>query len=139
MTVPPPQQRTDIDVNEFATLLMNERNRIRRVERKQHDEMLEEAKDFADNELSRNNNPGEAENEDGAVAIAERERDILLDENEKLLLNQIDYAFERMNKGLYGICEVTGQPIPVERLRALPWTTTVIEAVTELDSRERIA
>jgi RNA polymerase-binding transcription factor DksA len=33
-----------------------------------------------------------------------------------------------MEKGVYGICEVTGKPIPVMRLEALPYATTTVEA-----------
>jgi len=32
-----------------------------------------------------------------------------------------------MERGVYGTCEVTGEPIPVARLEALPYATTVVE------------
>ena len=37
-------------------------------------------------------------------------------------LFEIDRALERIRDGVYGFCEETGQPIPAERLRAIPWT-----------------
>jgi RNA polymerase-binding transcription factor len=35
-------------------------------------------------------------------------------------LAEIDAAFERLDAGTYGVCEVCGRPIPGERLEARP-------------------
>jgi DnaK suppressor protein len=43
-------------------------------------------------------------------------------------LQQIEEALERIANGTYGICEITGKPIPLARLQALPYATTTIEA-----------
>lgn len=42
-------------------------------------------------------------------------------------LMEIEMALMRMEKGLYGICEETDEPIEVERLVAIPWTRFSIE------------
>lgn len=42
--------------------------------------------------------------------------------NEKETLAEIDEAIKRIKNGTYGICEVTGMPIPDERLSAIPFT-----------------
>ncbi|MFY9142012.1 TraR/DksA family transcriptional regulator [Sulfuricurvum sp.] len=39
---------------------------------------------------------------------------------------EIDAALGRIVQGTYGICEKTHKPIPVERLRAIPWARTVV-------------
>ena len=41
---------------------------------------------------------------------------------EEAELAEIEAALERIRRGTYGICEVTGEPIPAARLRAVPWT-----------------
>ncbi|MET9022489.1 TraR/DksA C4-type zinc finger protein [Actinopolymorpha sp. NPDC004070] len=41
-------------------------------------------------------------------------------------LRQLDLALERMAAGTYGMCERCGRPIPVERLRIRPATTTCV-------------
>ena len=41
-------------------------------------------------------------------------------------LTQIDNALKRIAGGTYGYSEVSGQPIPVERLEALPTATTLV-------------
>jgi DnaK suppressor protein len=45
----------------------------------------------------------------------------LMDSERKLIV-EIDDALDRIENGTYGICEGTGQPIPKERLEAIPWT-----------------
>ena len=42
-------------------------------------------------------------------------------------LKEIEWALARMERGTYGICEETDEPIELERLRALPWTRLSIE------------
>lgn len=56
---------------------------------------------------------------------------------QRRLLAQIDAAIERMNDGSYGICELTGEPIPVKRLLARPMARYTVEAKEELERRER--
>lgn len=41
-------------------------------------------------------------------------------------------AIEKMDEGVYGICEVCNEPIPLDRLRALPSARTDIEHAEEL-------
>ncbi len=55
----------------------------------------------------------------------------------KTHLVEIDQALSRMEKGLYGICEETDEPIEAERLRALPWTRLSIEGAEIRESVER--
>ena len=42
-------------------------------------------------------------------------------ERERLLLNEIEDALERIELGEYGVCEGCGADIPQRRLEALPW------------------
>lgn len=44
-----------------------------------------------------------------------------------LTLAEIDHALERMVAGSYGISEVSGEPIPYQRLLLLPWARTTME------------
>lgn len=41
-------------------------------------------------------------------------------------------ALDKMDEGIYGICEVSNEPIPVERLRANPSARTKIEYADEI-------
>lgn len=41
-------------------------------------------------------------------------------------------ALEKMDEGVYGICEVSSEPIPLERLKANPSARTLIEHAEEI-------
>jgi RNA polymerase-binding transcription factor DksA len=43
-------------------------------------------------------------------------------ENEEYLLGEAIAALRRIDEGTFGTCENCGQPIPEERLKAIPWT-----------------
>jgi RNA polymerase-binding transcription factor DksA len=47
---------------------------------------------------------------------------------------EIDQALDRIRKGSYGICELTGKPIERERLQAIPWTRFSTAAERELET-----
>jgi DnaK suppressor protein len=42
------------------------------------------------------------------------------------VLQEIDEALERIEAGTYGVCAVCGEPIPDERLEAVPYATLCI-------------
>lgn len=56
---------------------------------------------------------------------------------ERNLLKKIDHALEKFETGDYGICELTGEPIPLERLMARPVAQYTVEAKEMLEQQER--
>lgn len=44
------------------------------------------------------------------------------------LLRQIDRALEKIAENTYGICDVTGEEIPLARLEAIPYATMTVKA-----------
>lgn len=56
---------------------------------------------------------------------------------DRRLIKEIDDALQRIRDGTYGICELTGKPIRIERLEELPWARYSIEAARELERRSR--
>ncbi len=46
---------------------------------------------------------------------------------------EIEEALKRIEKNTYGICELTGKPIPKARLDAIPWTRFTVEAQAQLE------
>ncbi|MEX2217424.1 MAG: TraR/DksA C4-type zinc finger protein, partial [Phycisphaerales bacterium] len=54
---------------------------------------------------------------------------------DRRLIKEIDDALQRIADGTYGVCELTGKPIKVERLEELPWARYSIEAARELERR----
>jgi DnaK suppressor protein len=49
-------------------------------------------------------------------------------------LNQVERALARLKQGTYGMCEVCGCKIPVERLNVLPYSTLCIKCQREAES-----
>jgi DnaK suppressor protein len=57
---------------------------------------------------------------------------------EKNALFEIDRALERIESGSYGICEISGQPIPRARLEAIPFARTTVEWQAEIEKRRKV-
>jgi YteA family regulatory protein len=59
---------------------------------------------------------------DIGTELYEREKDLALNEAAEHQLEEIELALLRMEDGTYGRCAVCGEPIPYERLEAVPAT-----------------
>jgi DnaK suppressor protein len=72
------------------------------------------------------------------VANDTRERDTLLSAIalEQFELAEVEAALERMGRGTYGFCEVTGRPISAARLKVLPWTRLCRAAAAAATARQ---
>jgi len=46
---------------------------------------------------------------------------------------EIEEALKRIEKNTYGVCELTGKPIPRTRLEAIPWTRFTVQAQAQLE------
>lgn len=67
---------------------------------------------------------------EAALGILARDQDMLL---------EVNAAIRRILEGSYGICEASGQPIPPDRLRAVPWTRYTREVEERLEAAARSA
>lgn len=113
-----------IETDEFRKLLEEERTRLANAVEFLHDESGASLEDElgeiggggTDNHLG-----------DTAGAAYDRELDQGLEEGAQQTLDEIDAALARIDDGTYGICENCGEPIPEDRLRAIPWTRLCID------------
>jgi RNA polymerase-binding protein DksA len=64
---------------------------------------------------------------DEADLLYEREAEIDENARDRKELTQVNKALERIEQGTYGLSEVSGKPIPIERLEALPSATTLVD------------
>jgi DnaK suppressor protein len=60
-------------------------------------------------------------------------------DRQRKLIAKIDSALRRIDKGEYGYCEVTGDPIGLKRLIARPIATMTVEAQEAHERREKIS
>ncbi len=49
------------------------------------------------------------------------------------LLKQIDRALEKIDEGTYGICDISGDEIPLARLEAVPYATMTVKAQEQVE------
>jgi DnaK suppressor protein len=69
----------------------------------------------------------ETEFEEAAQRTTERAYGVAVAERERRLLAEVEDALSRMERGTYGVSDDTGQPIPYERLKAVPWARRAAE------------
>jgi RNA polymerase-binding transcription factor DksA len=83
------------------------------------------------NALAELREPGDVqfdeESGEGDTLAVERERDLALSAQFRDQIVEIDRAMLKIDAGTYGICEVSGQPIPRERLKAISWARERVE------------
>jgi len=68
---------------------------------------------------------------DWSVELRTRDR-------QRKLISKIDAALRRIDAGDYGYCEVTGEPISLQRLEARPIATMTLEAQERHERIERV-
>lgn len=109
--------RNDLNINNFETILISEKKRV------------QNNIDALKGEL---NSIGSEDEIDDAGDMSELQTDNANDQAilQRLIaeMAEIDAALGRIQAGTYGICEKTGSPIPLERLKANPSARTVVGA-----------
>ncbi|GAK32851.1 RNA polymerase-binding protein DksA [Iodidimonas sp. MBR-22] len=59
-------------------------------------------------------------------------------DRQRKLVSKIDAALRRLEQGEYGYCEVTGDPISLQRLDARPIATMTLEAQERHEKMEKV-
>ncbi len=67
------------------------------------------------------------ESGEGDSIAVERSLDLALSAQAQDAVRQIDEALDRIKKGVYGICIISGEPIPKARLEFIPWAAEKVE------------
>ena len=73
-----------------------------------------------------NNDQAEDYGDEAQTAVQQEETLIEMDVLRNTLY-QIEKALERIDDGTYGVSEVSGKPIPIERLEVLPYATKLVD------------
>jgi DnaK suppressor protein len=76
---------------------------------------------------------------DRATLDSVLENSLRFRERESRLIRKIRTALQKMDEGLYGICESCGDDIPLSRLRARPMTAYCIQCKTKMENWEKAA
>ena len=108
--------RNDLDINSFQKSLRAQKKKV-----EQNIETLKEALNVLATQDEIDDDAGMAEIE---IENATNQKILRHLEEEK---GEIDAALVRIQKGTYGVCEKTGEKIPVERLTANPIARTIVD------------
>jgi DnaK suppressor protein len=49
------------------------------------------------------------------------------------MLRQIDHALQKIADGTYGICDISGEDIPLKRLEAIPYASMTVKAQEQFE------
>jgi len=110
-----------VDVEQFRTLLDEERRRVLDAIEYLHKENPGSIKDETQDETIDNHLA------ETATATLDREIDYTLEENSEHVLAAIDSALTRIEEGSFGKCVTCGEEIGEDRLAAIPWATQCID------------
>jgi RNA polymerase-binding transcription factor DksA len=58
---------------------------------------------------------------------------------EQNALVEIEHALRRIESGSYGICEISGAPIPISRLEAIPFARFTVQCQAEVEKQRKVA
>ncbi|MEH6476851.1 MAG: RNA polymerase-binding protein DksA [Sneathiella sp.] len=75
---------------------------------------------------------------DRASTESERALELRTRDRQRKLIGKIDAALRRIDEGVYGYCDETGDPISLRRLEARPVATFSLEAQERHERREKI-
>ena len=70
----------------------------------------------------------DAYDRDFALSLLSQEQDALY---------EIDQALKRIELGTYGVCEMSGKPIPHARLEAIPFARFTVECQSQLEKQNK--
>jgi RNA polymerase-binding protein DksA len=70
----------------------------------------------------------DAYEKDFALSLLSQEQDAL---------HEIEEAIKRIEAHVYGVCEMSGQPIPVARLEAIPFARFTVECQTRFEQENK--
>jgi RNA polymerase-binding transcription factor DksA len=103
-------------------LLLEERARYTRSANRLASEAAALVEDMEPGDVQFDEESGE-----GDTIVVERERDLAMSAQALQAVADIDAALGRIADGVYGLSIISGQPIPKERLRAIPWAAERVE------------
>ncbi len=106
-------------------LSSTELQRLRRSLERERDALRAAAN--ASDEERRGVPRGEIEEGDLAERIVEQDDAIRLTAFDARRLTEVEHALAKLEAGVYGVSEDSGEPIPFERLEAVPWARRTVE------------
>jgi DnaK suppressor protein len=131
---------SELDSESAPMLTTAQREELRRTLEAKRVALLRALRAHEDRDEEPGDDPLEKEPADPAdlaeSAIEDHDRIAMADHNLELL-EEVDHALTRMDAGTYGLSEASGEPIPYERLRAVPWARYSAEEAERAERASR--
>jgi DnaK suppressor protein len=107
-----------IDIEKFRQRLLELRSRFSKLVDHVSEEVKtpEESKGYSQHQA------------DGGTDDFYRNVSLQVSDEEYKVLRLIDRALEKIDENTYGICDVSGEEIPYQRLEAIPYATMTVKA-----------
>jgi RNA polymerase-binding protein DksA len=118
---------TQVDMERFRSLLLEERERTMAAIEFLHEENPGSVEDETGEQTQVDNHIADA-----ASGTYDRELDYSLEGGAETVVRLIDDALARIEAGMYGTCKVCGREIGEERLEARPWSDLCIDDARRL-------
>lgn len=114
----------------FTSAFIAKQRKLLEEERAKFLQQAEDKQMEAD-QLVADREPGDVqfdeESGEGDSIAVERSLDLALSAQAQEAVRQIDEALDRIERGVYGICIISGEPIPKARLEFIPWAAERVE------------
>jgi DnaK suppressor protein len=110
---------------------------FRRKLKSWREEILQEAKETL--ETLQQESLREPDLTDRASAETDWSIELRTRDRQRKLISKIESALRRIDSGEYGYCEVTGEPIALQRLDARPTATMTVEAQEKHEREEKVS
>lgn len=106
------------DIEKFKKRLEEMRNQMTHMIRESSEDVksVEEAKGYSQHQA------------DEGTDDFNRTISLEVSNKELNVLRQIERALEKISEGTFGICDITGEEIPLPRLEAIPYATMTVKA-----------
>ena len=105
-------------LQEFKTTLLKEKDRLVA-------ELDQNSRELSENALDQyQEGPLDP---DAGTDLFEQERNLVERDYLEYELREVERALHQIEEGTYGYSVISGKPIPLERLEALPWASRLVE------------
>lgn len=109
-------------IEHFRGLLLAERARL-----EEEREQIRSRSGAVDGALPEEGEGGDEDTADLANAMMDKEMDLSVEDEIEDLLSAVDHALKKIEEGTYGICDMSGEPIPAGRLELIPYAALTVE------------
>ena len=113
---------TPKQIDHFRGLLLTERARL-----EEEREQIRSRSGAVDGALPEEGEGGDEDTADLANAMMDKEMDLSVEDEIEDLLSAVDHALKKIEEGTYGICDMSGEPIPAGRLELIPYAALTVE------------